>query len=75
MITAYDGKKYATFEEWKAAGYSVMRGMKSYMVTEDNFVPLFCETQVEKRSSGPRPCNTYVSGAFIDDLRDEGQPF
>jgi hypothetical protein len=49
--------------------------MKSYMVTEDNFIPLFCETQVEKRSSSPRPCNTYVSTAYIDDLFDEGQPF
>jgi hypothetical protein len=49
MITAYDGKNYATFEQWKAAGYFVMRGQKSYMVTEDSFEPLFCETQVEKR--------------------------
>lgn len=60
MITAYDGKKYATFAQWKAAGYSVMKGQKSYMVTEDTFEPLFCETQVEKRGSGSRPDPVYT---------------
>jgi hypothetical protein len=74
MITAYDGKKYATFEQWKAAGYFVMRGEKSYMITEDSFEPLFCETQVykknETRLAHEHPSmvgSPYPPSAFYDD--------
>lgn len=48
MILAYDGLKYATFEEWKALGFYVKRGEKSYMVADAAFVALFSEGQVER---------------------------
>jgi hypothetical protein len=41
--------EYATFDEWKERGYSVMKGERSYQ--KQNGVPLFHRDQVKKSKS------------------------
>jgi hypothetical protein len=75
MITAYDGLRYASFNEWKELGYSVQKGQTSYMVTEDTFQPLFSEKQVYQRSNTPFNTPLDHPDPSYDEIEDLIPPF